>query len=651
MKKIILSLLSLVSLSGFAQTQRRVLMEELTNASCGPCASQNPNFNALLADNMAKVVQIKYQTVWPGTDPMNAQNQSDVAARVTKYAVSGVPFGVMDGDTNKLVGASYAGAPANATQALINTEYAIPSPFSMNMTYNYNAVTDSITSVVTITNATPNAITPSAAGMLKLEFALVEMNIKYATAPGSNGETEFYYVMRKMYPDANGTTLPNSIAAGQTLTYTFKEKAPSYIYKKEQMCVVGFIQDFGNNVVHQAAYGRAPNVLDIKCENTSTIASTDYCGATITPTVKITNKTNTTITSGTVSYTVNGTAGGSQPWTGSIANGASATVTMPAITAPIGSNIYRFTFDPINGGAVDIMESDNVMNGIATSVVGTNPALLNETFEANSQFDRYTAISLNNQIGLPSFVVTQAISTNATAKLGAYALSDKSFRYNFYNVGAGNRMGLIFYKNNMNAKGKKAIQFDMAYNHYIESGTAYYDTLSVKASIDCGKTWTEIWNRTGEDLRTSLTTPTTAAFYPKATEWRTEGATLGSVFENATELLIMFEGQSSYGNNLYIDNINFKSVTGVEDVVNNSNVSVYPNPSNNVVNVAFDFANATNAVVTLTDLTGKVIYTTSLNNITNNVHTIATSAISNGLYNLAILANGKTVNQKVTIAH
>jgi hypothetical protein len=44
----------------FGQTQRLVLIEEATNASCGPCASQNPAFDALLNQNRDKLTAIKY---------------------------------------------------------------------------------------------------------------------------------------------------------------------------------------------------------------------------------------------------------------------------------------------------------------------------------------------------------------------------------------------------------------------------------------------------------------------------------------------------------------------------------------------------------------------------------------------------------------
>ncbi|MGB3084177.1 MAG: hypothetical protein WBB21_05640, partial [Saprospiraceae bacterium] len=71
-----------------AQAPRRVLVEEFTQASCPPCAVYNPGFHKIIftPGNETKVSLLCYQTSWPGSDPMNAQNPTDVANRVTYYA-------------------------------------------------------------------------------------------------------------------------------------------------------------------------------------------------------------------------------------------------------------------------------------------------------------------------------------------------------------------------------------------------------------------------------------------------------------------------------------------------------------------------------------------------------------------------------------
>ena len=54
---IMIALLMTMSLSA----QRVILVEEVTSASCGPCASQNPAFDNLIGDNLDMVAIIKYQ--------------------------------------------------------------------------------------------------------------------------------------------------------------------------------------------------------------------------------------------------------------------------------------------------------------------------------------------------------------------------------------------------------------------------------------------------------------------------------------------------------------------------------------------------------------------------------------------------------------
>ena len=57
---ILASLLMLVSLQLKAQNERILLFECFTNASCGPCAQQNPALDALINANADRVAAIKY---------------------------------------------------------------------------------------------------------------------------------------------------------------------------------------------------------------------------------------------------------------------------------------------------------------------------------------------------------------------------------------------------------------------------------------------------------------------------------------------------------------------------------------------------------------------------------------------------------------
>jgi hypothetical protein len=241
MKKITITIASLVSLAAFGQSQRMVLVEEFTQASCVPCAQANPTLNNTLSANASKAVSIKYQTNWPGVDPMNDQNPTDVSKRVTYYDVGAVPNVSMDGKS--------ATTPGTITTTSITKEYGVASPFRMLVTQQLNGKQDSISINCTLTASQDFTTT----GPLYLRVALIEKAIIFSKAPGTNGEKEFYNVMRKMYPAATGTSLPVTWVNGKTQTVSFKVVLPTYIYNKAQLGVVAFLQSDNDKVVHQAA--------------------------------------------------------------------------------------------------------------------------------------------------------------------------------------------------------------------------------------------------------------------------------------------------------------------------------------------------------------------------------------------------------------
>lgn len=245
MKKILLICILSVTKIIYSQSTRLVLVEEFTQASCYPCALQNPAFDSLMEQNTSKAVLLKYQTSFPGADVMNAQNPTDVATRCSHYLVGYVPHAFIDGNGSN-------GQPSAVTQSTINSAYAIPSPFTIQVSHFLNSAQDSIFITVQAT-ATQNINMTTA----RLRVALIEKEIDFTNAtynPGSNGEKIFKHVMRKMYPNASGTVISNSWLNGQKKVISFSEKIPAYIYQKSQLAVVAWIQDDQTDNVKQAGY-------------------------------------------------------------------------------------------------------------------------------------------------------------------------------------------------------------------------------------------------------------------------------------------------------------------------------------------------------------------------------------------------------------
>ncbi|MFT6850666.1 MAG: hypothetical protein ACJATA_001481 [Sphingobacteriales bacterium] len=256
-----LSLIAVVAFAAtaFGQGQRLVLLEHFTQASCGPCATYNPAVEELFNENNAqtqKIIAVKYQTSWPGTDPMYTHNPQDPNARVAYYGVSGVPNSVIDGN-------HYNGHPAQWGQDDIDTRYAVPAEVDITMDHEF--LTDD-TIMVTITI---DPVVQTVASDLVAHINVVERKIVFGSAPGSNGETEFYYVTKKMLPSNTGTALPDTLKVGEPITIVEKWKMKN-VYDQGQIAAVSFVQNNANKDILNAGY--SPTKLDAKVSEPSIFA-------------------------------------------------------------------------------------------------------------------------------------------------------------------------------------------------------------------------------------------------------------------------------------------------------------------------------------------------------------------------------------------
>ncbi len=205
MKKVVLTVSAVaVSLLATAQCPWFCLLEQFTQASCGPCAGQNPGFKTnVLTPNPVKVRHIAYHSSWPGVDPMYSFNTGLSQQRVSFYGVTGVPYVVENGNQK-------TGSPSSYTQKDVDNTWAQSSPVKI-----WCTTVDNGTNVDVTVNIKSVGNPP--AGAYKLYVALVERNVQYSSPPGSNGETYFPNVARVMI-SGNPQTLPNGNANGVTVT-------------------------------------------------------------------------------------------------------------------------------------------------------------------------------------------------------------------------------------------------------------------------------------------------------------------------------------------------------------------------------------------------------------------------------------------------
>jgi Secretion system C-terminal sorting domain len=192
-------------LAGFEQ--RIPFFEIFTSSTCPPCKPGNLNFHSVVDTiNQAKFVSIKYQQDYPGSgDPYTTTESKNRSGGY--YGINSIPRMEIDGgwdeNANSFTYAEY-------TQARQN-----PAAYKMNGSFTADTLTKTFAAKVRY------APLYNSIGA-KLTIAIVEktttQNVK------TNGETQFFNVMKKMLPDENGTLLaPSAEGVWDSITsiYTF----------------------------------------------------------------------------------------------------------------------------------------------------------------------------------------------------------------------------------------------------------------------------------------------------------------------------------------------------------------------------------------------------------------------------------------------
>ncbi|MCC6720778.1 MAG: DUF5011 domain-containing protein [Bacteroidia bacterium] len=103
-----------------------------------------------------------------------------------------------------------------------------------------------------------------------------------------------------------------------------------------------------------------------------------------------------------------------------------------------------------------------------------------------------------------------------------------------------------------------------------------------------------------------------------------------------------------YERNIWVSRM-FKTINSVNSIDVNQNISVYPNPSNGIVNVSYNFATPTNMNISVYNSTGAVVCTN--NNVfgQSGTHNIDLSNQANGLYHVRMIIDGKQITRTISL--
>jgi PKD repeat protein len=175
---------------------------------------------------------------------------------------------------------------------------------------------------------------------------------------------------------------------------------------------------------------------------------------------------------------------------------------------------------------------------------------------------------------------------------------------------------------------------------YAKSVSIYTDEMIVQLSTDCGATWAQIFYKNHANLVTGPTQ--TTPFIPDSSQWRDALINL-STYAAESYVLIKIMNVTDGGNFLYIDDIAIGDVDlSAEEIINENNFSIYPNPSNGIFAVSFETLTARN--ITLLGADGQII-----RKITTSSQKIEFNQLAAGIYFVNVEENGVSLIKKVII--
>ena len=191
------------------------------------------------------------------------------------------------------------------------------------------------------------------------------------------------------------------------------------------------------------------------------------------------------------------------------------------------------------------------------------------------------------------------------------------------------------------------LSFQLAANTYddINTPNTDWDTLEVLVSKDCGQSYTSVYKKWGKTLVTN-TTSTIAPFFPTSSEWRKDSLNLSNFIGN-NELLIAFRNTTGFQNNIYLDDVNVRTVT-VNPNLKARGFLVTPNPTNGAIEIRF-YPQPSNlrAVQLFNELGQKITEVNITKGQANNKYDFDLSRYSKGMYTVRAVFTDRVLTEKV----
>ncbi len=362
------------------------------------------------------------------------------------------------------------------------------------------------------------------------------------------------------------------------------------------------------------------------------------CSTSFSPVVQLRNWGTNTLTSVNINYKIDSNPATTFNWTGSVGSLTIINVTLPTMTATAGNHAFKcYTTLP------NVTTDGNNANDTAYSAFNVVP--IGQPLPFSYGFEPTTFPPTGWTLYNPDASLTLARTTGA-ANTGA-----ASMWFNSINYTCNGCIDEITMPNlDLTTMSSPLMSFQVAYRLLSDptQSTTWSDSLRVLLSTDCGVTWNQLYFKYGSNLTTILPPFSTTPFVPGAADWRLETINLAS-YSAFNNVLVKFKTTSDYENNMYIDDINIASSTGIKTYNASENISVYPNPTSGVISINSSLIGVQDFKVIVTTILGEKVSSQIISNTNSATHKIDLSNQPDGVYLINVISDSKSLINKVVL--
>lgn len=325
------------------------------------------------------------------------------------------------------------------------------------------------------------------------------------------------------------------------------------------------------------------------------------------------------------------------------------TATGGAVIAAPTSATTSITFPSAGTQSVTLFVSNASGSSTITKTVAVMNSVANYTNSYQESFE---------PAGLPAnwAIINQTGGVTWQQYFGAAATGNGSY-YMYNAINPNNAVDILEtpsydFLNNPGA----IFTFKYAYAKYSSTNA---DVFKVQASSNCGGTWQDIYAPTNAILASGSGGTTSSMFYPTPAEYKLYTLTNHPAFASykfmpnvKIRFYFMEDPSAGFGNNFFLDDINFNSPLGVNALTQSIGFNVFPNPTAEAAAIVFNLSDEAKIKYWLSDISGRTVEAEKTMILGNGSHTVRineSKKLEAGIYLVNFELNGQRMSRKLVV--